>query len=292
MTINDQIKDEKLQYDINREAAKISALSSGKTHKYEYLTGEDILPSSNQQIIEQARFIYSPLGKAFDKQIKTIEDQGKKQFDALNTLKSDNNKELEIKNEDIIPKSAFASDEAIEELNKILRIEKDVDREKLVQDTGKYTYDFRTFNTIRTFGEDIYDGKITLEEADEDQTDLADKINEFTKEERPKNYDKKQEKKIVTKNLRHFLNAREMVLNGFKSKIFLTKSTGTGILDTDNSKLKILVPKQMLQRLPIALAQVKAGNNSENLLNEIQQIIYSLYQSKKITKNNNLIKSL
>ena len=292
MTINDQIKDEKLQYDINREAAKISALSSGKTHKYEYLTGEDILPSSNQQIIEQARFIYSPLGKAFDKQIKTIEDQGKKQFDALNTLKSDNNKELEIKNEDIITKSAFASDEAIEELNKILRIEKDVDREKLVQDTGKYTYDFRTFNTIRTFGEDIYDGKITLEEADEDQTDLADKINEFTKEERPKNYDKKQEKKIVTKNLRHFLNAREMVLNGFKSKIFLTKSTGTGILNTDNSKLKILVPKQMLQRLPIALAQVKAGNNSENLLNEIQQIIYSLYQSKKITKNNNLIKSL
>ena len=292
MTINDQIKDEKLQYDINREAAKISALSSGKTHKYEYLTGEDILPSSNQQIIEQARFIYSPLGKAFDKQIKTIEDQGKKQFDALNTLKSDNNKELEIKNEDIIPKSAFASDEAIEELNKILRIEKDVDREKLVQDTGKYTYDFRTFNTIRTFGEDIYDGKITLEEADEDQTDLADKINEFTKEERPKNYDKKQEKKIVTKNLRHFLNAREMVLNGFKSKIFLTKSTGTGILNTDNSKLKILAPKQMLQRLPIALAQVKAGNNSENLLNEIQQIIYSLYQSKKITKNNNLIKSL
>ena len=292
MTINDQIKDEKLQYDINREAAKISALSSGKTHKYEYLTGEDILPSSNQQIIEQARFIYSPLGKAFDKQIKTIEDQGKNQFDALNTLKSDNNKELEIKNEDIIPKSAFASDEAIEELNKILRMEKDVDREKLVQDTGKYTYDFRTFNTIRTFGEDIYDGKITLEEADEDQTDLADKINEFTKEERPKNYDKKQEKKIVTKNLRHFLNAREMVLNGFKSKIFLRKSTGTGILNTDNSKLKILAPKQMLQRLPIALAQVKPGNNSENLLNEIQQIIYSLYQSKKITKNNNLIKSL
>ena len=77
MTINDQIKDEKLQYDINREAAKISALSSGKIHKYQYLTGEDILPSSNQQIIEQARLTYSPLGKAFDKQIKTIEDQGK-----------------------------------------------------------------------------------------------------------------------------------------------------------------------------------------------------------------------
>ena len=86
MTINDQIRDEKLQYDINREAAKISALSSGKIHKYEYLTGEDILPSNQQQIIEQAKFNYSPLGKAFEKQIKTIEDQSKKQIDALKVL--------------------------------------------------------------------------------------------------------------------------------------------------------------------------------------------------------------
>ena len=56
MTINDQIRDEKLQYDINREAAKTLALASGKIHKYEYLTGEDILQSNQQQIIEQAKF--------------------------------------------------------------------------------------------------------------------------------------------------------------------------------------------------------------------------------------------
>ena len=87
MIINDQIRSEKLQYDINREAAKISAWSSGKIHKYEYLTGEDILPSNQQQIIEQAKFTYSPLGKAFEKQIKTIEDQGQKQTDALENLK-------------------------------------------------------------------------------------------------------------------------------------------------------------------------------------------------------------
>ena len=78
MTIEDQIKDEKLQYVINREAAKISALSSGKVDKYEYLTGEGILPSNQQQIIQQANFNYSPLGKSIEKQIKTIEDQGKK----------------------------------------------------------------------------------------------------------------------------------------------------------------------------------------------------------------------
>ena len=87
MTIDDQIKSEKLQYDINRETAKISALSSGEFDKYEYLTGEEILPSNEQQIIEQAKFTYSPFGKAFEKQVKTIEDQVKKQIEVLENLK-------------------------------------------------------------------------------------------------------------------------------------------------------------------------------------------------------------
>ena len=83
MTINGQIRDEKLQYDINRKAAEISALSSGKIDKYKYLTGNEILPSNQQQIIEHAKFTYSTLGKAFEKQIKTIENQGEKQIEAL-----------------------------------------------------------------------------------------------------------------------------------------------------------------------------------------------------------------
>ena len=70
MTFEDQIKDEKLQYDIDREAAK----TSGNTKKYEYLTGNEILPSTQQQIIEQAKFTYCPLEKTFEKQIKTIGD--------------------------------------------------------------------------------------------------------------------------------------------------------------------------------------------------------------------------
>ena len=97
MTINDHIKDEKLQYNVNREAAKTSALSSGKLHKYKYLTGEDILPPNQQQIIQQTKFTYSPLGKAFDKQIKTIEDQRKKQLDALEKLKPEKTKPIEDK---------------------------------------------------------------------------------------------------------------------------------------------------------------------------------------------------
>ena len=83
MAIDDQIGDEKLQYDINREAAIISALSSGKIGKYEYLAGEETLPSNQQQIIEQAKFSYYHLGKTFEKQTKTIEDQGKKQVETL-----------------------------------------------------------------------------------------------------------------------------------------------------------------------------------------------------------------
>ena len=87
MTINDQIRDEKQQYDINKKADEISALSSAKIDQYEYLTGKEILPSNQQQIIEQAKFTYSPLGKVFEKQIKTIEDQGEKQIKALEGFK-------------------------------------------------------------------------------------------------------------------------------------------------------------------------------------------------------------
>ena len=67
MTIDNKIRDEKLQYDINREGVNISPLSSAKIGTYEYLTGEEILPSNQRQTIEQAKFAYSLLGKAFEK---------------------------------------------------------------------------------------------------------------------------------------------------------------------------------------------------------------------------------
>ena len=79
MTINDKIRDEKLQYDISRKAAKRSALSSAKNDRYKYLIGEEILLSNQRQIIEQTKFAYSPLSKTFEKQIKAIEDKGEKQ---------------------------------------------------------------------------------------------------------------------------------------------------------------------------------------------------------------------
>ena len=86
MTTDDKIRDEKLQYDINREAAKISALSSGKIDKHEYVTGEEILASNQRQKIEQATFAYSPLGKAF-------ENQTEKEISALKSLDLSNEKD-------------------------------------------------------------------------------------------------------------------------------------------------------------------------------------------------------
>ena len=82
-TNDDKIRDEKLLYNIKREATKISALSSGKIGKYEFPTGEEILPSDQCRIIEEAKFIHSLLGKAFQKQTKTIEEQGENQINVL-----------------------------------------------------------------------------------------------------------------------------------------------------------------------------------------------------------------
>ena len=116
----------------------------------------------------------------------------------------------------------------------------------------------------------------------------------FRKNTKPRSQEKKQEKEIVLKNLYNFFEGREKNSWCFWKQNILTKSKGAGILNPDHSKLKVLTPKQMLQRLSIAPAKVKAGNNSESLLNEIRQIVYSLYQSKQITKNvyNNIIKSI
>ena len=194
----------------------------------------------------------------------------------------------------MIANDALNNDEAKKELDKIKEIEKNVDREKLIYETDEYTYSFKNFQTIKTFGRDIYEGKIVIEEANQYQTNLLAEIMNFRKNTKPKSQEKKQEKEIVLENLYDFFEGREKVLDAFKSKIFFIKSKGAGILNPNHFKLKILTHKQMLQRLPIALAQVKAGNNSESLLNEIRQIVYSLYQLKQITKKvcNNIIKSI
>ena len=216
MTINDQIRDEKPYYDVNREAAIISASSSGKIHKYEYLTGEDILPSNQQQIIEQAQFTYSPLGKAFEKQIKPIDDQGKKQVVALNTLKSNN--QLTI--EDVIPNDALKNDEAKKELDKIKEMEENVGREKVIYETNEYTYSFKIFETIKHLLEIFMRAKLLLKKLMNVKLIYLPKslILKNTRNDEVKK--KKQEKEIFLQNLYNILRVEKEFLTLLKAKYF------------------------------------------------------------------------
>ena len=211
-----QIKDEKLQYDINIEAAKISALSSGKLDKYEYLTGEEILLSNQQQIIQQAKFNYSPLGKAIEKQIKTIKDQGEKQVVALESLKDSDKKLTPIK--DSVPIKDLVS-EIINEIKRIEEIEKNVDRNKMVYKGTNKTYDLRNFKTICAFGNEIRNNIISLDTANLEQANLLSHINDFMKT-KPRDPEKRKLRADVLNSVTSLVRVREAVLTAFKSGIF------------------------------------------------------------------------
>ena len=119
------------------------------------------------------------------------------------------------------------------------------------------------------------------------QANLLSHIEDFIKKTKPLDLILKKLEENVLTSVLSLLKGREMVYKAFESGIFqkLEESQQEG------ERLKILTPSQMLKRLPIALAQVKAGNNSESVLNEIRQTVYSLYRSKEITKKvyNNII---
>ena len=175
MTIEDQNKDEKLQYDINREAGKISALTSGKIDKYEYLSGEEILPSNQQQIIEQAKLTYSPLGKAFEKQTKTIEDQGKKQVKAIQDKQI--NKQVNINKDDYKDKLLLSKEREIfkdiynKRLDKIEELNNKIDYNNLEYPIyrSKKIYNFSELADLLTLLDKIKKGEISLEQAKNNQ---------------------------------------------------------------------------------------------------------------------------
>ena len=157
------------------------------------------------------------------------------------------------------------------------------------------TYDFINFKTIRTFGNEIRNNVITLDTANIEQANLLSYVYDFSKKTRPRNPAQRQLKADIVDSITSLVQGREMVINAFKSGMFqVSKESQEDEESQEGKGLKILTPNQMLKRLPIALAQVKAGNNSESLLNEIRQIVYSLYRSKEMTKKvyNNIINSI
>ena len=287
MTVEDQIKDEKLQYDINREAAKISALSSGKIDKYEYLTGEEILPSNRRQIIEQAKFTSSPLGKAFEKQIKTIKDQGIKQVKAI----QDNKQLVNINNDDDYKDKLLLSKEReifkdiySKRLDKIEENNNKIDYNNLnyvVVGTGD-EYNFNNLDDPLIFLNNIEKGKISIKKVIEQQYNFHKYLNII------RIGNKNDNQKRTLANINMLYSARD------NSSSMILEAKRLAIEEQEGKGLKILTPNQMLKRLPVALAQSKAGNNSEILLSEIRQIVYSLYRSKEITKKvySNIINSI
>ena len=180
MTIEDQIKDEKLQYDINREAAKISALSSGKIDKYEYLTSEEILPSNQQQIIQQAKFNYSPLGKALEKQRKSIEDQGEKQVKAIQDKQIVNIKKDDYKDKLLLSKEReIFKDIYNKRLDKIEEMNNEIDYDDLnyVVLSTDMEYKFSIEKDPISLLNAIKKGEMSLEEAKNRQKDYLYYLN-------------------------------------------------------------------------------------------------------------------
>ena len=197
----------------------------------------------------------------------------------------------------------FRNIEATDELNKIVETEKKLNRDDLIYKTGNKkkdkTCDFQKFKIKRSFGREFYRNDLSLDDALEPQIRLN--IYIF-----------KEQKALTLTNaiILLNLNRRPKVLNSFKNGIFLKEKQGKGLTSILNSvtsncvapvtkvsdlkQLKMLTPKQMLQRLPIPLAYVKAGYTHENVLNETRQIIYSLYQAKEITNKvyNNTMNSI
>ena len=274
MTIDDQIKSEKLQYDINREAAKISALSSGKFDTHEYLTGEEILPSNKQQIIEQAKFTYSPLGKACEKQIKTIEDQGEKQIKAIQSNKqqsiSDNDykDKLLISREIEIFKDTYMKRlDKLEELNNkidYINLKYFVDKSGVKKDSVEY--DFNKIKDPITFLNDIKEGKISIQEAKDKQENYYNYLKKIRKGNKSAN------QKRTLANINILFDARDNAIKFYEDYNLMILEAKKLAREQEGEGLKILTPNQMLKRLPIALAQIKAGNNSERLLKESDKL--------------------
>ena len=218
------------------------------------------------------------MGKSFEKQIKTIEDQGEKQGEALKGLEP-KVIESESNNKQSISKDIY--NKILEKrMDEILEMSRKINFNSLI-------YKFKTpsissMNFIKFKGpmhtyNQLKNGNITLSQLEEDQGKFKSGLGQITSE----NLNHKEENQLNTiKNVKNLYDSRQKIidlLNDY-SKIRSEAIYKAKRDETKRNGLKILTPKQLFQRLPIALAQVKRSNNTENLLNEIRQIVYSSYQ--------------
>ena len=211
MRIDYQIIDEKLQYDSNREAAKISAWPSNKFNRYKYFTGKDILPSNQKQMIEQAKFTYSPLGKTFEEQIKTIEDQEEKQIKTIQnqgqvkTIKYTYDDEVSL-----ISKQKEIFNELVDEITKL---DEKVNHDDLIYRYKGKTPDenFGKYDNALNLTEKIKNGKIKLADVKNDQTKFKSNLSKIKRE--PK---KSKEQKYALYNTEMLYETRNKVIKFYQ----------------------------------------------------------------------------
>ena len=243
MIIGDQIRDEKLQYDINREAVKISALSPKKFSKYEYLTGEEILPSNQKQMIEQAKFTYSALGKGFEKQIVTIEDRGEKQVKAWEDLKlkeqtkpREQTKAIEDKHDYNLLMQGKTFNRLLDErMDKIREINRKIKYKNL---TYYYiTPDIKPTNFIEFRGplhifKEIKNGDKTIQAAEKEQIKLKSKLA-----------------KITSRNLRHKLESQKDTIKMFKIFMIQDKKLSIYLMIIQELDLTLYMKQNMVKQI-------------------------------------------
>ena len=225
-----------------------------------------------------------------------LDFQGKEQVKAI----QDNKQLVNINKDDYKDKLLLSKEREIfkdisnKKLNKIEEINNEIDYDDLdyVILSKDMEYNFSIEKDPISLLKAIKDGEISLKEARDGQRNYLHYLNIIRK-----GYKNSVQKKPLS-NIENHFNAREKVIEFIEdygsmvldARRLAREQEGTGA----NKMLKILTPNQMLKRIPIGLAQVKADNNSESLLNEIRQIVYSLYRSKEITKKvyNNIINSI
>ena len=221
------------------------------------------------------------LGKALEKQTKTIEDRGEKQIKTI----QDNRKQLisddDYKNKLLISKERkIVKDIYNKKLDKIIELNNKIDYNNLkyVVERSGVEYDFNKLKDPITFLEDIKNGKISLEEAKEKQQGYYNYLNVIRK-----GYKSANQKRTLA-NINILLNVRDnsiKIIEDYGSTIFEAQKPAR---EQEATGLKILASNQMFKRLPIALAQIKAGNNSESLLNESDKLFIICIDQKQLLK--------
>ena len=320
--LDDKIKANNVQYNLDRINAEISAYSSGDLSKYEYLTKKDL--GYKPDAVEKVKFEYSPLGEVFTdglnktnkkegllKRLTNIESKSNNQLLALKDINrpairsGDNDDYVNNEYKKITENYNNKIEEGINEINNAIKMYKKKQFKNIPNTKNKRNKNEKLVKMLKKF----LDKKKFIDITWIDNPKLFNKINNDVTNRYHENrnstellsiqelLDDINNEHIKDKDDAHkeFIKLKQNVKSEeLKDIVKELERTIFGYEELSVSGLKILTNKQMLNRLPILLAQIQAGNNSSKLKNEIRQILYSLYRSKLLTKTvyNDLIKAI